>query len=91
MPIKRDRCTQQSRPSRLVGILNIMKISVPDKYGVIPNHILRDKRISLKAKGLWAYIQSKPDNWDFSAERIARECTDGKDGIRSGLKELEEF
>ena len=33
--------------------------------------IWRDDRLSLKAKGIWAYMKSKPGNWDFSAKRIA--------------------
>lgn len=55
----------------------------------MPNALLNQSDISLKAKGLFAYIQSKPDGWDFSSERIANDHTDGRDGIRSALKELE--
>ena len=55
-----------------------------------PNSILCDKSLSLKAKGLWAYIQSKPEGWDFSAERISNQNRDGRDGIRAALRELED-
>lgn len=65
------------------------KLKVRLSYGVIPNHVLKDKRLTAKAKGLFAYIQSKPDGWDFSAERIAEEMADKRDSIRSGLIELE--
>lgn len=68
-----------------------MKIYIKDRFGVIPNHILTDPRVSLRAKGLWVYIQSKPDDWDFASERISRENLDGRDAVRSGLKELEKF
>lgn len=44
----------------------------------------------MKAKGLWGYLQSKPDGWDFSADRISLECTDGRESILSGLRELED-
>lgn len=46
--------------------------------------------ISLKAKGLFAYIQSKPDGWDFSAERIANHIKEGLQSVSSALKELEQ-
>jgi hypothetical protein len=65
------------------------KLKVRLSYGVVPNHVLQDKRLTAKAKGIFAYIQSKPDGWDFSAERISEEMDDGRDSIRTGLIELE--
>ena len=54
------------------------------------NVILNDKCLSAKAKGVYCYLFSKPDNWDFSSERIANEFSDGEKSIRSALKELED-
>lgn len=68
-----------------------MKIKINNRFWVIPNALLTNAEISLKAKGLYWYIQSKPDDWDFSAVRIAYETKDGRDGISAGLKELEQF
>lgn len=68
-----------------------MKIHVKNRFWVIPNHILCDARLSWKAKWLWVYIQSKPDDWDFSSDRMSREAPDGRDSTRSGLRELERF
>lgn len=65
----------------------ILKIS----FGVVPTSLLNDNDISLKAKGLFAYIQSKPENWNFSAERISLQTKDGLDSVRSAIKELEYF
>ena len=42
-------------------------------YGRVPTSLLRDARVSLKAKALYAYIDDKPDDWHFSSARIARE------------------
>ena len=49
-----------------------------------------DDRLSLKAKGIWAYMKSKPGNWDFSAKRIAMESRDETKSVQRGMKELEE-
>jgi hypothetical protein len=57
-------------------------------FAQVPNALLQDGKLSFKARGLWAYMQSLPDDWDFSVERIA-EGKDGKDAVRSGLLELE--
>lgn len=55
----------------------------------VSNIVLNDNRLSAKAKGVYAYIFSKPDNWDFSIERTSKDFTDGYKAISSGIKELE--
>lgn len=65
------------------------KLVIKNKYSVIPNDLVNNTDISLKAKGLFAYIQSKPDGWDFSAERIAKYLKEGLQSVSSALKELE--
>lgn len=65
------------------------KLRVSNRYATVPNEILTNRNISFKAKGVWAYIQSKPDGWSFSAERISDESNDGRDSIKSALIELE--
>lgn len=60
-------------------------------YTQVPNDFLYDPRLSLKAKGLWAYMHAKPKDWFFAADRIALETKDSPDAVRSGLKELIEF
>lgn len=57
-------------------------------FGWEPNEIIFNPNLSLKAKGLWLYMNSKPDGWHFAAERIAAECADGATSVRAGLKEL---
>lgn len=67
------------------------KLKKPNQgWAWIPNSILQNKNLTLKAKGLWIHLNSKPDGWNFSAERIAAEQADGRDAVRSALRELEE-
>ena len=56
----------------------------------VPNKLLNDKNISWKAKALFCYLFSKPDGWDFSAKRIAKDGDGGYRRVLTGLKELEE-
>jgi hypothetical protein len=56
---------------------------------VLENSVLRDHRLSLKARGLLALLLSYPDNWRASSEHLARICPDGRDSIRSAMRELE--
>jgi hypothetical protein len=65
------------------------KLIVQDRFGIIPNALLNNPNISWNAKGLFGYIQSKPDNWDFAVERIQKDTKDGSTATNSGLRELE--
>lgn len=67
-----------------------MKIRIEDNFGIAPNKLLNNEKISLKAKGLFVYIQSKPDGWSFSAEKIALSHRDGVASVSASLQELEE-
>lgn len=66
------------------------KLLIQTKYGIAPNNLLYKKGLSLKAKGLFVYMQSKPNGWNFSAVRIALECKESRGSIQLVLKELEE-
>ena len=59
-------------------------------FAQVPNIVLWDSNLSLQAKGLWAYIKSKPPNWDFSCARIAQETKEGRKSILKAMKQLEE-
>lgn len=68
----------------------IFRVEHNKNYTVVNNTICTDKRLSWKAKGIWLYAFSRPDNWSFSQESLTMVSTDGIDSVRSGLKELEE-
>jgi hypothetical protein len=50
--------------------------------------VLADPTISLKAKGLWSYCMTRPNDWEFNASHLA---TISPDGIRSIYKILKEL
>ena len=54
------------------------------------NHHLRNKNLSLKAVGLLSKMLSLPPDWDYSIRGLAMLNTDGIDGIRTAMKELED-
>lgn len=57
-------------------------------FTVVQNGMLRDPRLSLKTKGLFAVMLSKPGSWEFSIAALSREVGAGKDAIRTSLREL---
>lgn len=65
----------------------LAKSDVP--FGMVPNNLLNNQKISFKAKGLFAFMQSKPEGWNFSAKMIAFQSKESIDSVSAGLKELE--
>ncbi len=59
-------------------------------YTVMSNYHLRDKSLSLKAKGLLSQILSLPEDWDYTTKGLACICKDGVDSITTAVKELEQ-
>ena len=68
----------------------VFRIEKTRDYTVMSNHHLRDKSLSLKAKGLLSLILSLPEEWDYTTKGLARICKDGVDSICAGVRELEE-
>jgi len=62
-----------------------------DRFVVIGNETIRDRRLSYKARGILAYLLSLPDNWSISSQYLATVAPDGRDGVRTGLQELEQY
>lgn len=69
------------------------KIVVKKKtdYTVISNVFLRDERLSLKSKGLMAYVMSLPNDWVLYVTELANHHKDGTSAIYSAFKELIEL
>lgn len=62
-----------------------------EQFIKIRNSVVRDRRLSFLARGILASVLSRPDNWQVSADRLAREtdAAEGVKAIRSALRELE--
>lgn len=69
----------------------VFKIEKNNNYTVMSNYHLRDKNLSYKAKGLLSFMLSLPDNWDYSLAGLCSISKESRDGIRSILKELQEY
>lgn len=54
------------------------------------NYHLRDKELSLKAKGLLSFMLSLPDDWDYSLNGLVAICKEQETAIRNTLLELRE-
>lgn len=71
------------------GDMSIIRAPRPEADFVqIRNDVARDSRLSYKARGILIEVLSRPDNWEASADSLARGSREGRSAILSGLKEL---
>lgn len=68
--------------------MTIIRTPRPDRYAIVPMPAVEDHKLSWKARGLLAYLLSRPDNWRTSSQHLARCGPDGRDAVRTGLDEL---
>lgn len=68
---------------------NVIKLNRSEGFTVLQNALLRDARLSLKTKGLFAVLASLPPNWEYSVSGLIKVTGAGKDAIGTALKELE--
>ncbi|MFD7507829.1 hypothetical protein ACFV5N_00575 [Streptomyces sp. NPDC059853] len=62
-----------------------------DRFVQISNDLVRDRRLTRKARGLFAEIASHRDGFGITVEALVRTGPEGRDAITSGLKELERY
>lgn len=68
--------------------MTTFKINKNSDFTVMSNYHLRDRNLSLKAKGLLSFMLSLPEDWDYSLKGLVSICKENKDSIRTALNEL---
>ena len=58
-------------------------------YTVMSNHHLRNKELTLKAKGLLSQMLSLPEDWDYTLAGLSQINRESIDAIRTAVWELE--
>ena len=71
--------------------MSIIRVHKTSNYTVMSNNHFKEKKMSLKAKGLLSLMLSLPDDWDFNLAGLVTLSKDGKDSVMSALSELEKF
>ena len=71
--------------------MSVIRVNKTQNYTVMSNSHFKEKKMSLKAKGLLSLMLSLPDDWNYSVSGLVTLSKDGKDSVMSALAELEEF
>lgn len=68
----------------------IFRVPKNHNFTIMSNYHLKDKELSLKAKGLLSYMLSLPDDWDFSLNGLVAKNKESIRAIRTTIDELKE-
>lgn len=71
--------------------MSIFRVHKSNNFTVMSNTHFKEKKMSLKAKGLLSLMLSLPDTWNYSVTGLVALSKDGKDSVMSALAELETF
>ncbi len=67
----------------------VFRVEKTKNYTVMANHHLKDRRLSLRSKGLLSVMLSLPEEWDYTLKGLAVISKEGVDAIGEAVKELE--
>ena len=67
----------------------VFRVEKTKDFTVMSNHHLRNKNLSLRAKGLLSLMLSLPEEWNYSLSGLAQLSKEGIDAVRASIRELE--
>lgn len=59
-------------------------------FVTIHKSFIHDDNLSWKSKGILLYLLSRPDDWRIYETELNKHSSDGRDSLRTGIKELEQ-
>ena len=65
----------------------VFRVEKNSGYTVMSNHHLRNRALSLKAKGLLSQMLSLPEDWDYTLQGLARINRESIDAIRQAIRD----
>jgi hypothetical protein len=67
----------------------VFRVEKTRDYTVMANHHLKNRALTLKAKGLMSLMLSLPEDWDYTLKGLSLISVESIDAIREAVKELE--
>ena len=71
--------------------MSVIRVNKSKDYTTMSNYHFKDKRITLKAKGLLSQMLSLPEDWDYSIQGLVAINKENEVAIKSALDELKDY
>ena len=66
--------------------MSVCRVIKTRDFTIMSNHHLKNKNLSLKAKGLLSYMLSLPEDWNYTIGGLTVVCMEGRDAIREAVR-----
>ena len=70
--------------------MSTIRVAKRLRFTTVDRDTINDQSLSYRARGVLFWLLDKPDEWQTSAERIAAVAPEGRDAVRTALRELEQ-
>ena len=84
--IQEDK-SQEAKPTKCKTMMRVSH-NRKNPYTMINSQALRDVRLSAKARGIWAFLLTFPDDWEINMTHLIKSFPEGRKAINSGINEL---
>lgn len=71
--------------------MSVFRVEKTKNFTVMSNFHFKERKMSLKAKGLLSLMLSLPDDWDYSIAGLVAICQESETAVKSALNELKDF
>jgi hypothetical protein len=71
--------------------MSTIRVANRERFTIVSNATVRDKKLSFRARGVLTWLLSQPDDWRCDATVIAANGTEGRDAVRTALRELKDL
>lgn len=69
--------------------MSTLRVARRSRFTTIDQRTVNDARLSFRARGVLVWLLDKPDDWRCNADQIAAAGSEGREAVRSALRELE--
>lgn len=71
------------------GYMSIIRTEKTENYSVMCNEALKRKDLSARAKGIFAYLMTLPNDWKLHKDELFKHFTEGRDALNKAFMELQ--
>lgn len=68
--------------------MSMLRKQAKSDYTHLSNDLLGNEELSFRARGIAAFLLSKPNDWIIKIEYLVRQGSEGREAIRAALQEL---